>query len=189
METIRAFIAVKLSPEIRDSLKDLQTQLRHRDLDVKWVEPENIHLTMKFLGDIRADKIEEIKGALAEAVSGCGRFDISLAGTGVFPDRKRPRVIWAGIRDGSETLVKLAGRIEECMEICGFQRDDRGFTAHITIARVKEMHFPQQFFETAEKLKDREFGRMTVKKISLIKSTLTQKGPIYDTICKTEFRG
>ncbi len=182
METIRSFIAIQLDPALRENLSELQRRLRNADLQVKWVAPENIHLTMKFLGDVGTDKIEEIKTALRGAVGCCGPFTISVSGLGVFPDKRRPRIIWAGIREGKDELLRLAEMIGDACVRAGCQKDERGFVSHLTIARVKELHDPQAFFAKAQKFEDQEFGRMAVSKISLMKSTLTPKGPIYDII-------
>lgn len=187
METVRSFVAILLAPAIQKNLGELQRRLRNADLQVKWVAPENIHLTLKFLGDVRTDRIAEIKTALSGVAAGCSKFEISVAGMGVFPDRRRPRIVWAGVREGKEELLRLARMIEDACVQAGCQKEERGFVPHLTIARVKEMHFPQEFFAKAQKFEEQEFGRMTVSGISLMKSTLTPKGPIYDTICDIHF--
>lgn len=182
METVRTFIAIQLEPGIQKSLAELQRRLRNTDLQVKWVAPQNIHLTMKFIGDVPVGKLDEVTHALSGAAAGCAPFDIAVAGIGAFPDKTRPRIIWAGVRNGKGQLIKLAGSIETACVRLGFPKEERGFTAHLTIARVKEMHFPQEFFAKAQKFEQQEFGSMAAAKISLIKSTLTPKGPMYDTI-------
>lgn len=186
METVRSFIAILLAPEIQEKLGELRRRLRSADLQVKWVAPENIHLTMKFLGDVRTDRLEEIAAALQSVAAGCRPFEISVAGTGVFPDKRRPRIIWAGVREGEEELLRLARLIEDACVQAGCRKEERGFIAHLTVARVKEMRYPQEFFAKAQKCEEQEFGRMAVRKISLMKSTLTPKGPIYDTIHDVE---
>ncbi|HRZ86846.1 MAG TPA: RNA 2',3'-cyclic phosphodiesterase [bacterium] len=187
MDTIRAFIAVKLDPQLQKALGELQRQLKRGGAGMKWVEPENIHLTIKFLGDVPADRIDEVKTAVAGVAARSGGIDMSFANIGVFPDLRRPRVVWAGVEQGKEELGRLAEDIEAACGALGFAKEERPFVSHVTIARVKELGSPQRFLESLRPHQGKEFGRMRATRLSLIKSTLTPNGPKYDTIADACF--
>ncbi|MDP3789277.1 MAG: RNA 2',3'-cyclic phosphodiesterase, partial [Candidatus Omnitrophota bacterium] len=112
-ETIRAFIAIELSQEIKDALESIEDSLRTKVSGVKWVRPENIHLTLKFLRHIKVDTLESVKILLNETAENTKPFNIRLSSPGAFPSIGSPRVIWVGIDEGDKESIDLAGRIEE----------------------------------------------------------------------------
>jgi len=135
---IRSFIALPLPDEARARLAALR-RAADPGAPVRWVAPDAIHLTLKFLGELEPERVDAVKGALARLGWGRGAFDFTLAGVGGFPSLARPRVLWAGVTGGAETVVALAEQVEGALEPLGFPREARRFTPHLTIGRVKDV--------------------------------------------------
>jgi len=182
---MRTFIAIELPQEIKDKLSELQALLKKADADVKWVEPANIHLTLKFLGEIDEAKSVKVAGAIEDITRGLKQFQISLSSCGAFPKMEFPRVIWVAIAKGNREIATLAGDLEERIEKLGIPKEDRPFSSHITIARVRS---PRNTDKLAKALKEAEdyFGgkniEFDVTKITLFKSTLGPGGPVYEVL-------
>ncbi|MBL7069275.1 MAG: RNA 2',3'-cyclic phosphodiesterase [Candidatus Omnitrophica bacterium] len=176
---IRTFIALELSPEIKDELTQLQAQLKSINADVKWVKPQSMHLTLKFLGDIVQEQIEEIKKILDNAASRHASFEVSLFQVGGFPRLESPRVIWVGIDKGCSQSEAIAKELEEELERIGFEKEKRPFSAHLTLGRVRS---PKERNELVSKIKALDFkpsASCIIDKITLFQSTLTPQGSIY----------
>jgi len=181
---VRCFVAVDFEdPELLDSLVRAQDLLRGTGADLKVVERENIHLTMRFLGDVREGLLEELKGV----VSGIGfePFRAELRGLGAFPNLRRPRVVWVGLTKGAEELSEIFKRLESGLLGLGFRPEGRGFSPHITLARVRSGRNREKLAEQVSRNADEEFGEFTVRYIRLKKSVLTPKGSIYSTIAQS----
>jgi len=185
---MRTFIAIELSDGVRRELARLQDELRASGADVKWAKPENIHLTLKFLGNVDEDKIGGIKTVLDEIASTLLTFEISLFKTGAFPSLNSPRVIWVGIDKGCAETEKCASFIEERLEKIGFPKEERPFSAHLTLGRTRS---PKNKASLTEKLSTLsvEPASCPVKGITLFQSTLTPKGPIYTLLHVANFKG
>ena len=174
---IRTFVAVDLPEELRTNLTGV-----HRGLEgikVRLVSKENIHFTLKFLGDIEDSKIEVIKEGL-EAVE-FDPVDIDIAGLGAFPKPQRPRVLWAGIRGD---LGNVHMQVEDALQAVGFSREKKTYSPHVTIGRFKRF-YPEEakaVESIIDKYKDHMFGSFTVDGFSMKKSTLTPRGPIYEDL-------
>lgn len=179
MDTIRSFIAIELSGEIKEELAGLIETLRSSGADVKWVKAENIHLTLKFLGHIPTEKIERIKGVLDDAASKSRAFRINLSGVGAFPKLSYPRVIWVGISTGEDNVKEIYNSLEGKLEGEGFQKEQRPFSAHLTIGRVRSPKNRQNLKSSIEGLKFSSGKSLDVDHITLFQSTLTPHGPIY----------
>jgi 2'-5' RNA ligase len=176
---MRLFAAVDLSDEIREKISGLSKILGIKG--IKTVKKENIHITLKFLGEVSESKIDGITSALEEIKF--KSFKINLRGVGFFPNEARMRVIWIGVEKGADELKDLAYRIEDRLADLKFKKERR-FVPHATIARVKRID-PDLKVELVGKLKDfekKDFGEMRVAYFSLKKSTLTQTGPIYEDL-------
>jgi 2'-5' RNA ligase len=175
---MRAFIALELSDEVRAELARLESALKETAADVKWVKPENIHLTLKFLGNIEEAKAEEVTAVLNNIASRNHAFEISLFKLGGFPSLNYPRVIWVGIGKGCGETDKIAKSIEDELEKIGFPKENRPFNAHLTLGRVKS---GRNKAELKEKLLALELRRAScaVSHITLFESKLTPHGPIY----------
>jgi len=168
-----------LSEEQRTKVVELQDELRRTGADVKYVEPQNLHITLNFFGDVT--DVEELKKKFSEAVEGKESFEVSLKGTGAFPSLHHLKVVWVGVKKGKETVAELSTTIGEKV---GLGLDaKKGFRAHVTLGRVRS---ERNNVKLAAKLKVYEkdkFGAGTVEEVVLKKSELTPKGPVYTTIC------
>ncbi|MFN4133485.1 MAG: RNA 2',3'-cyclic phosphodiesterase [Candidatus Hadarchaeales archaeon] len=184
---VRAFIAIKISEEVRQKLVQIQEPLAKAGAQLKLVEPENLHLTLKFLGEVQQEKIEAIVERIREAVVGVQSFDIHVARVGVLPNVNYVRVVWAGVADGSDQVVELQRRIDAQLAPLGFP-PERNFHPHVTIARVKFLREKARFAEFLKAAAGMDFGTTKVYSVSLEQSILTQKGPIYSTLSEVELK-
>jgi 2'-5' RNA ligase len=183
MEQIRSFIAIELPPEIRLALQDLQDRLKSPDQPwVKWVDPQGIHLTLKFLGNVAADRINEIIEAMKEAARGTPTLHFEVKGLGVFPNPRRVQVAWVGLGGDIGRLSKLQQRLEASLARLGSARESRSFTPHLTLARVRDRASAEdrqafgQVIASARLEADYVFE---ATEICLIKSQLTREGAVY----------
>ncbi len=184
MEKIRTFIAVNLNPEIKEHLTSLQTNLSIPESKIKWVEKDNLHLTMKFLGHISLEQRELIKSELKEIASRYNPFIIRLSSNiGVFPTYKMPRIIWVGIKEGISELKELYSSIENKLSNKGFPREDKYFSGHITIGRSKFIRDKINFIQILKRIEVNNFTQ-EVNSIDLMESKLTPSGPIYNISAK-----
>lgn len=177
---IRTFIAVELDPSFREEIRQIQE--RFSEFDLKFVNPEIVHITLKFLGDIKESMIAPVADALDSIM--CEPFEAKIKGIGVFPKPSNPKVLWLGATGNFETLH---AEVESVLKPFKFKEEDRAFTAHATLARVKFLKKYQKnaLEDILKELKDIELGSMRVDKVLLKKSTLTPEGPIYETLHKT----
>jgi 2'-5' RNA ligase len=185
MEEVRCFIAIELTEELKRGLRELQAQLKAASqAPVKWVEPENIHLTLKFLGNVASGRIEEIAQAMTEAVRGTSPFSLEVRELGVFPNPRRVQIVWVGLGGEVEKLTILKQRIESGLSILGFAPENRRFTPHLTLARLRDRATPQERERLGQLIAETEFagGSFTVKSVKLMKSQLTREGPIYSQL-------
>lgn len=179
---MRTFIAIALTAEIRDYLTGIQEELKQSRADAKWVRPENIHLTLKFLGERDEKKIEKIKLALEETVRDKNGFTIRLSDIGAFPKLESPRVIWVGIDHGEKETRELAYELDERIAVLGIPKEERPFSSHITIARLKSPLNRQELAQALKNLPKPQGREFRVGRITLYKSTLTPNGPIYEAL-------
>ena len=190
MEEIRAFIAIELPDEVIQELGRLESRLKLRQPDgVKWVDPTAIHLTLNFLGDIDPGRISEITEAMTESVRGIAPFSLELNELGVFPNLNRVRVIWVGIGGEVEKLARLQHGLEANLDIIGFPPEERTFSPHLTLGRVREQASPQErqrLGDIVTGMKVDTVKPFAVKGFSLIKSQLTGTGPVYSRIVAVE---
>ncbi len=173
---------MELPQEIHDTLKQLQDVLRASLPDARWAKATNIHLTLKFLGDVEISRIDAISEALRDIVNQFTPFTISLAGIGAFPNSRKPRIIWVGLEKGAEELVQMAKQIEGAMRRLGFPNEKRPFRPHLTMGRVRNLKHPAAMTEGLEKADVGELGEFTVQRVGLIKSQLDPAGSIYTTL-------
>jgi len=179
METFRGFIAVEIP--VADQIVQFQQDIRKTDANVKLVEPENIHITLKFLGDTPVKQIDAIESIMKRAVSSTQKHTVILESSGVFPNENYIKVIWIGIK-GSEKISEIADTLnQQCTQI-GVKKDKRGFSAHLTIGRMKSARGKEQIIDILRKYENTLFAEIPVNGILLKKSTLTPKGPIYETL-------
>ena len=134
---MRLFLAINLPPELRSELYNYSEPLRRAAPDVSWVLPELLHFTVKFLGEVQPERVEPIRLGLSAALAHHAPFQMTLSGGGCFPNFRRPRVVWIGVK-AHRRVFALAEDVEEACELLGFERDARGFTPHLTVGRVKK---------------------------------------------------
>lgn len=183
---MRTFIAVELPQKIIGALASIQNQLKNTQADVKWVEPQNIHLTLKFLGEIDDQKIIRVTQILEETAKNNQPFSICLSKLGAFPKIDFPRVIWVGIDKGNNETKDIAIVLEEKLQILGVPKEKRQFSSHITIGRVRSGLQREKLVKELDILQGKgllqENLEFLATKITLFKSTLTPKGPLYEIL-------
>ncbi len=175
---MRTFIAVDIKNQ---RLLEALEELARTKADIKVVTPENLHMTLKFLGEIPEDKAEAVATAMERCLEGFGAFDVVIRGLGAFPTNKRPRVIWAGFAVNGEKFVAMNKSLEEKLSELGVQMGER-FHPHLTLARARSARGKEELVALLERWKNAELGDFRVEKVELKKSTLTPKGPIYSTL-------
>ncbi len=178
---MRLFIALDISEDVRREINSLIKRLKTHDTNIRWVRPENIHITIKFLGEVSTERVEGIKRAMSKVASGHQAFELIVRGTGVFPDFTRPRVLWVGI-EREALLEEIHREINEELAHLGFEPEDRAFRPHLTIGRVKSTRGLKPLLKDLRGYMDREFGKITVSEMVLVKSTLKPEGAEYETI-------
>jgi len=186
---MRAFVAVEMAEPIREALSALIGDLRRLDAPVKWVEAQNIHLTLKFLGSVPDASVARAVEILRECADGMGPFSLEIAGAGGFPDLKRPRVIFVCAADQPPVAAELARRLNEQMAEIGAERDDRPYQNHITLGRVREPRHLAQLTQRLESLQGKSFGSMQAAELTLMESRLTPAGPIYSPVERVRLAG
>lgn len=182
-ETLRLFIAIEISPNLRDAIHALMEKLKASDTraSIRWVSYSDLHLTLEFLGEVPRENISGVEDAMKAATAGKKAFEISLLATGVFPNEQRPGVFWVGVKDDSQSLSELAKSvILECSKR-GFSKEVRPFSPHITVGRSKEKADVKELTKIASVLKSTNLRNESqlVDHIVLMRSQLATKGPIY----------
>jgi 2'-5' RNA ligase len=177
MKSMRTFISIDVD---NDKLVKLQKELDETGANLKLVEPQNIHLTLKFLGEVKESMINEIGKTMEKSVEGIHPFKANLKGIGVFPSEKYMRIIWVGLL--AKEIMEISSRIEDRLGQLGFKREKRAFTPHVTIARVKSARNKDKLLSSIKKYCDEDFGWIGVNFIKLKKSKLTPRGPLYENL-------
>jgi 2'-5' RNA ligase len=181
---VRAFIAIELSETIQSSIKHFQHQLQSTLIKapIRWVPVQNIHLTLKFLGDIRSEMIKPLLRSLEQVTEGIPVFDFVIRELGCFPSCKRPRVLWLGVEQADGHLIRLQKRIDETLLQMDFESERRPFHPHLTLGRIKRSVRPDQLISLAHQLEDVDLyaGSVgSVKQVHLIQSRLSSSGAEY----------
>lgn len=181
---VRCFIAVEVEDAvILDALGRVQAGLKGTGADLKAVERENIHMTLRFLGDVGEGILEDVKGLVSELEF--APFSMELEGIGVFPNLGRPRVVWVGLTKGAEELAGIFNILEPSLVGMGFKPEGRGFRPHITIARVRSGRNRAQLVEEVLNYRGEHFGEFEARHVRLKKSVLTPRGPVYTTLAES----
>jgi 2'-5' RNA ligase len=182
---LRLFIAIDIPDQIKREIGEVIDILKKHDTDIKWAVPENLHMTLKFLGNTPEEGIPGINGSLFSVVSSYEPFYTRVCGTGVFPNRRHPRIIWTGIED-SEILKNLKNDIEKAMESHGYQKEYKEFTPHLTLGRVRSQRGMMHMVDELDHFTTKDFGVFLVHGIKLMRSELKMKGAEYS--CVKDFR-
>lgn len=181
----RCFLAIDIDSDLIENIVKVQEEFKNTNNNVKYVEEENLHFTLKFFGDIDKDKIFEVKNCILKVLNEINFKDnfsneISIKGLGTFPNKNYMKVLWVGC-ENSEFITKLHDALDLEFKKIGFKLDKQ-FKTHITIGRIRNLKDKNEFKSKIEKLENFEIGNMNIEKISLKISELTPKGPIYSNI-------
>ncbi|MFH1484746.1 MAG: RNA 2',3'-cyclic phosphodiesterase [Chloroflexota bacterium] len=186
MEPIRAFIAIELPDQVKENLRRLQGQLRQAGgpdgIGVRWVNPDGIHLTLKFLGNVAADKIPAVTQAMNQAAEGTGALALATTGLGAFPNWRRVRVLWVGLEGDLERLQALQKRLEQGLKPLGFPPEGRSFSPHLTLGRMREHMAPEEirrFEEAISALGVESTQPWVADSLNLMRSELRPSGAVY----------
>ena len=177
-DKLRLFIAIELPSNIIDGLRNVQEELKDKSNKLSWAKPENIHLTLKFLGDTETGKIDSMVNILEGIAGKSFSFEISVKGVGTFPAAGTPRVIWVGIEENKD-MLQLYNNIEEGLAALGFEKERRDFKPHLTIGRIKFLNDRAGLRRGLEKVAGLNLARFAVAGFALFKSTLTPEGAIH----------
>ncbi|MDQ7824644.1 MAG: RNA 2',3'-cyclic phosphodiesterase [Candidatus Eremiobacteraeota bacterium] len=180
MQSLRLFYAIPLAPRLKATLSRHLEQCRAFSAEVKWVEVENLHLTLRFLGSVEQSRLPEFLNAGRAIAGEHASFKLFWEGFGAFPTLRSPRVLWVGISRGKEGLAALNRELERGVTALGLPEEKRAFSPHLTIGRVKGGGGIAGLSRHIEKIRESRIGEMAVPSFFLIKSTLTPKGPLYE---------
>lgn len=186
MAEIRAFIAVDLPKQIKMEIDKMITGFRQINSGIRWVKAANLHLTLRFLGNIPEESVPSLAEGIMGNVEGLKRFDMSLSGLGGFPNLRRPRVIWVGTGNGTEKLKALASDVEKAAIDSGFGKADKPFSSHLTIGRVK---YPKGLDSLLERIEKTEYNSKAfdISEVIIFKSDLSPAGPKYTKLEAVSF--
>ncbi len=194
MATLRTFIAIELDQELRQKLADVQSRLRREvpPQAVRWVRPEAIHLTLKFLGDTSQDQVEQVKEALDRAAREVSPFEFTVGGVGCFPNTRRPRVVWIGLHEPTGALRRLRDAVEAQVAPLGFPSEKRPFGPHLTLGRVHRRASSSDVRALGEIIAASTVGdidEMRVGEVCYIKSDLRPGGAVYTALSRASLGG
>ena len=184
-ERLRLFVAIDLPEDVRESLGRLQSDLRRHDLPgLRWTRPEGVHLTLKFLGETPASSLAAIEGALARAVRGAQPFRLALGAPGTFGNRRGPRVLWVDVEGDVKPLQQLQAAVERELAATGFAPEERGFSPHLTLARVPQPSPPGLAERVSRALAAvaAPRGEIQVTEVVLMRSRLQAGGAVYSRV-------
>lgn len=185
---MRTFIAIEIPENIKQQMSEIQGRLKDTGIDASWPRPEGIHLTLKFLGEIPESQAPDIKNGLVSAVKGTGEFRIEIAGAGAFPNPRNARVVWLGLSGEVEKLNRLQAAVEDAMVRIGFEREDRPFKPHLTLARIKYIRSKERWLTALEQVKDIKLTGFDATAVSVMKSELKPTGAVYMELARIELR-
>ncbi|MBW3625556.1 MAG: RNA 2',3'-cyclic phosphodiesterase [Armatimonadetes bacterium] len=188
LPTLRLFIALPLPDSERAALQRIQEDLRRTNADMKWVKPENFHITLFFLGDVAGDRIDEIESKLLEMCRSHDPFPVVLHGLGAFPHLRRPKTPWAGFAGDLSPLKALAEAVSDGMAALGFERD-KPFQPHLTLGRSRSDRGAKVLAEALQRRKDEPIGTFMVDTVTLYRSELQPQGPSYTALARMALGG
>lgn len=182
---IRAFLAIRPADDVLRSLKAAQEELGQAGIDARWVSADALHLTVQFLGDVREPEVPEIERGLREGLAALPPFELDCRGLGVFPNQKRPRVVWVGLHGGG--LSALAEVTETVLSPLGFPPEERDVTPHITIGRLRSIRGAESLVRIVKGSGDRGFGTSHIDHATLYRSQLRPEGAVYTRLVTFPF--
>ena len=190
MGRLRTFIAIELTKATRDRLVGLQNNLAKTVPEVKWVEPENLHLTLLFLGEVDERELPALCQAVDGVTQSLPAFSMTVGGAGCFPNPRRPHVFWAGIVEGVQEVVTLHNALEPpLLELGCYRREDRKYTPHITLGRLRSDQSPTGLAAALAKLSTWQAGDTKVNEVHVMSSELSSDGPKYTVLSRAKLVG
>lgn len=187
---MRLFLALELPADAQSRIYEAVAPLRKGFPEIRWIEPQNYHLTLKFLGEVSEERVGIVQEALDQvaATAGVKPFSLEVAGLGIFPAMRRPRILWAGISSGAREAVRFAGLLDDALEPAGFEREGRDFSAHVTLGRFKDPGRPPRGLEENLGLFEKtSFAAVFVNMISLMRSVMKPAGAEYSRLSAIKF--
>jgi 2'-5' RNA ligase len=182
---MRLFVALDLTPTVVEGISRFCERLRPATPDARWVRPEAIHVTLKFIGEVTGDRVADIRKALG-AVHSDAPVELEIRGVGFFPDARRPRIFWAGI-NASPNLAEIAAQIESRLETLGIPRESREFRPHLTLARMEKARGLDQLHSALREAGDVQFGAVSTREMHLMRSELGRGGARYTNLETFDF--
>lgn len=186
-EKIRAFLALDLPDEVIRFLEDISSRLKNSMADIKWVSPQSMHLTIKFLGDVEKSSIRDIERMVRPIFSVQAQFALDISGIGVFPNLRQPRILWIGMSDPSGQLNKMVAVVEEALDALGFERESRTFTPHLTLGRVRSQKGKDKLLALMDSLRFSPSMRFMTERAILFESNLERSGARYNALSVFDF--
>jgi 2'-5' RNA ligase len=189
MARLRTFIAVDVGKSIRDRCVALQETLARSGAEIKWVEPENIHVSLLFLGEVNEREIHDLCVAVGDCCAEVEAFQMSVETVGCFPNPRRPRVVWAGIGAGKHELVALHDALEgPLLELGCYRREERSYTPHVTLGRVKADSAPDRLGTAIARQSGWQGGVVDVREVHVLSSELRPSGPLYTVLSRAKLQ-
>lgn len=189
-DSVRTFVAVEVADKVRQAALAVIDELGQAGGDVKWVRRENLHLTLQFLGQVPHPQIADVCQAVSAAVTDVEPFELVIRGAGAFPNHRRPRTVWLGVAEGHDELVSVQKRIQKALKKLGFRPEDRAFSPHLTIGRVREGG--PELAGLGQRIAERTAvmcGPSTIREVVVFSSELAPGGPTYAALCRGHFGG
>ncbi len=180
MSQIRSFLAIDLDDDLKPEINKIIKEFKKTGANIKYVDLNNLHFTLKFFGDIDTEGIDLISEKIKKTITDFEPFNIKITGCGAFPNKNHVKVIWIGV-EADELLTQLHDKLDKQFATIGFDKDKK-FSTHLTIGRMKSAKNKKQVKEVIEEFEDMEIGDMNVSSIALKKSTLKPAGPIYENL-------
>jgi len=190
-ERIRTFVAIELPPHVQRGLAQLQERLRRTRPPVRWVAPDKVHLTLNFLGEIPAEQVTGVGEATLRVAAQTVPFELEAAGVGIFPNPRRPRVVWVGLAGDLEALQALQADLTKALAALGLPPEDRPFSPHLTLGRVRPQARPEEaraLGQEVSQMATPSLGRWRAEQVLVIRSDLRPEGPIYTPLRVAAFR-
>lgn len=188
-DNIRTFIAIDVGEEVRRRATQLIDQWRPLAEGIKWVEAENLHITLKFLGDVASGRIAAVCDTVAQVVGLLAPFELAICRAGAFPNIERPRTIWLGTGQGREELAQLNRQLESALAKLGFPKEGRAFQGHLTLGRVRRAGRSPALTRQMAQQADFAAGSVWVSEVIVFSSQLTPAGPVYNPMARLPLGG
>ena len=179
---MRTFIAIHPSQEVKDVIGELIARLKRGGDNIKWVDPKDIHTTLKFLGEVQEQDVSRLIDIVSDALKGRKAFHNEFVGVGTFPEKGTPRVIWIGTAKGALEQKEMASAIEETLSEAGYEKEEKTFVPHLTIGRIKGKTDSAGLKAALENLKEKKIGVSEITSVEIMKSKLKRSGATYEVV-------